>query len=253
MYFDYQDISLYYEKLGTNKDKVILILPGWGDTRKTFNNLASALQNEYTVYLFDYPGFGNTKFTSHDLTIYDYALLIKEFIEQEKIDKPILLGHSFGGRIAILLKAYYKVPIEKIILMDSAGVIPKKTLWQKFKGKLYQLLKKLGNIFPSILKKKYQEALLQRFGSTDYKNLPVDMRKTFQNVVKEDLVPYLKDIDVPTLLIWGEKDDITPLSDGQRMKKEIPDSGLVLIKEKGHFPYIEEPYYVYLIIATFLK
>ncbi len=252
MYFDNQDISLYYEKYGEEKEHAILLLPGWGDTRKTFHYLLEELQKEHTIYIFDYPGFGNTKFPHHDLTIYDYALLIKAFVEKEELKEPILIGHSFGGRIAILLAGYYHLPISKIILLDSAGILPTQTFYQKIKNKIYRILKKLGTIFPKKQQKKYLEWLLQKFGSSDYRSLPIDMRKTFQNVVKEDLFPYLKEINAPTLLIWGEKDATTPFEDGKKMKAEISDSGLVLIEGTGHFPYLENPYYVYKIIRTFL-
>ncbi len=251
MYFVDHDVSLYYEKYGNSK-KTLLILPGWGETRKTFSFYIDFLKKDYTVYIFDYPGFGNTKFPSHDMTIYDYALLIKDFIEQEEILNPSFLTHSFGGRIAILLLGYYHIKGNQLILVDSAGLLPKKTFFQKLKSKFYQGLKKVGKVLPKKVRKAYLEMLLKKFGSTDYVSLPSDMRKTFQNVVREDLFPYLKEIKIPTLLIWGEKDNSTPLEDGKKMKAEIPDSGLVLIEGAGHFPYLENPYYVFKIIRTFL-
>ena len=94
--------NIYYEKYGEGKQK-ILILPGWGDTRSTFNNMINVLKNDYTVYILDYPGFGESTFFNKDLTIYDYAKVIKLFIKKLKINNPIIIAHSFGCRISILL------------------------------------------------------------------------------------------------------------------------------------------------------
>lgn len=252
MYFNSHDISLYYEKYGNDSTNALVILPGWGDTRKTFNYYINEFAKEKTVYIIDYPGFGNTNFPNHDLTIYDYALLIKEFLEQEELIDPILLGHSFGGRLIILLLGYYHYSCSKAILMDSAGIIPKRTLKSKIKSTWYRFLKKLKIFLPTKRQKKYLEWLLQKFGSVDYRTLPPQMRKTFSQVVTEDLFPYLKEISASTLLLWGENDPSTPLSDGKIMNQEIKNSGLVVIPKTGHFPYLDNSYYVLIVLKNFI-
>ena len=125
MRFSFLDFDIYYEKYGTSKDN-ILILPGWGDTRSTFNNLINVLKNNFTVYILDYPGFGNSNFPNRDLDIYDYSGLIEEFIKSNKIDNPIIISHSFGGRISIILSGLKKLPIKKMILIDAACIKRKK-------------------------------------------------------------------------------------------------------------------------------
>ena len=80
------DFTIYYEKYG-NKDKNILILPGWGNNRKTFDYLISILEKDYSIYILDYPGFGKSKFPSRDLYIKDYSYLIRNFLIEKKISK----------------------------------------------------------------------------------------------------------------------------------------------------------------------
>ena len=252
MNFIINDFNIYYEKYGNGTSNII-ILPGWGDTRSTFNTLIETLKKCFTVYIIDYPGFGNSSFPNRDLSIYDYANLIKDFITVNDIENPIIIGHSFGGRIGIILTGLYKMQIKKMILIDSAGIKHKKKLKAKFKQTIYKFLKKIGNILPRKLKSIYLNKLINIFGSTDFKNLNQNIRTTFIKVINEDLTKYLKDINTSTLLIWGEYDNDTPLNDGKIMNVKIEDSGLIIIPNAGHFPYLEYPYYISKIILEFLK
>jgi len=246
------DFNIYYEQHGIGK-KEIVILPGWGDTRKTFYNMIDSLKKHYTIYIIDYPGFGNSPFPTRNLTIYDYAKLIKDFFNMLNIRNPIIIAHSFGSRISILLSTILNTSIEKLIIIDGAGIKQKKKLSKLLKQYTYKFLKKLKIFIPKKKRKKYFEKLINIFGSTDYKNLDDNMRKTFSNIVEEDLFKYLKDINTETLLIWGEFDSDTPLKDGIKMNKEIKDSGLVIIKKGSHFSYLDFPYYVNKIILEFLN
>ncbi len=252
MNFIVNDFNIHYEKYGNEKHNII-ILPGWGDTRSTFNNLISVLKEYYTVYIIDYPGFGNSKFPNRDLDIYDYANLIKDFITINSIDNPIIISHSFGGRISIILAGLYKLPIKKMILIDAAGIKHKKKFKLKIKQAIYKLLKKIGIILPKKIRNTYLNKLINIFGSADFKNLDPNIRKTFIKVINEDLTEYLSDINTSTLLIWGENDNDTPLDDGKLMNIKIEDSGLIVIPNASHFPYLEYPYYITKIILEFLK
>lgn len=252
MYFYHEDISLYYEKYGNHK-KSILILPGWGETRNTFYYMISFLKNYFTIYIVDYPGFGNSPFPNKDLTVYDYSNLIYELINELALDDPILIGHSFGGRIITTLIGYYKYNFSNIILMNSAGIKPKKTLSKRLKTYYYKFLQKLGNIFPEKLKIKWKNYLFNKFASNDYKDLNDNMKNTFKNIVNEDLTQYLKNIKTKTLLIWGDKDEATPIKDAYQMNKLIPNSELIVLKGATHFSYLEQPYLINSILFEQLK
>lgn len=251
MLFTYDNITLYYEKYGNNK-RSIFILPGWGDTRNTFYYIVKFLSSFFTIYIIDLPGFGQSPFPNKNLTIYDYADLIHNFIKQQKVENPILLGHSFGGRIIITLCGHYKIKADKIILIDSAGIKPKKSLYQILKTYLYKFLKKLKIFLPKKKKKRYLNHLIKIFGSTDYKNLNENMRKTFINIVNEDLSYEIKHIASEALLIWGKQDKATPLKDGIKMNKWIKNSALIQVKGK-HFCYLENINLINNILYEFLK
>ena len=250
MYFNIKDLSLYYEKYG-NKKKSILILPGWGNTRNTFANIINFFKNNYTIYIIDYPGFGKSSTPKNEMTIYNYTEIIISFMQELKIINPIIIAHSFGGRIATLLSSQYKIPIDKMILIDIAGIKPKKTLKQRLKERLYKLLKKITS--SSKHKEKYHEKLLKLFGSQDYRSLPKEMHQTFKNIINEDLSQYFKHINSECLILWGKLDDSTPLKDGQKINNLIKNSGLIIYPKCHHFPYLEMPYLTNKIISEFIK
>ena len=252
MNFIINDFNIYYEKYGCG-NKVIIILPGWGDNRKTFDYMINFFKKYYSIYIFDYPGFGKSSFPNKDLTIDDYSQLIISFMKFNNIENPIIIAHSFGGRIAINLSGKMKIKIKKIILIDSAGIKPKKSIYQKLKQFTYKTLIKIKCTLPRKLRKRYVNLLIKFFGSDDFKNLSENIRRTFINIINEDLKDYLKYIKSPTLLIWGLNDYDTPIKDAYIMEKEIPDSGLVILKKASHFSYLNYPSYTNVIIDEFLR
>jgi len=251
MYFNFKSSKIYYEKYGKSNKKLI-ILPGWGDNRKTFNNIINKFKEKYEIYIFDYPGFGLSENIEEELSIYDYTKMIIKFMEYKKIKKPIIIGHSFGGRIIITLTGYFNIELDKIILISSAGIKPKKTILQKLKQRLYKMLKKISILFPKKYRNKYLKKLINIFGSSDYKVLAPLLQRTFIKIVNEDLTKYLSNIKEETLIIWGENDNSTPINDAYKINKLIKNSGLVKIKNTGHFCYLECPDYINLILDKFI-
>lgn len=252
MYFRSNKISIYYEKYGTGKEQ-ILILPGWGNTRNTFSNIINNLKNNFTVYIIDYPGFGNSPVLNKELNIYDYAFLINSFIKKLNINNPIIIAHSFGGRITAILEGYYQIKLKKIILIDVAGIKRRKKMKQLLREKIYKILKKCTYLLPKIKQEEYRQKLLLHFASTDYKSIPKSMQKTFQNIIKEDLRKYYKNINTETLIIWGENDTDTPLKDGVLIKKLIKNSEIIVYKNSDHFAYLNYPDLTNKIITSYLK
>ena len=252
MYFNNKDVSIYYEKYGINK-KNILILPGWGNTRTTFTNIINFLKDNYTIYIIDYPGFGNSPIPEKELTIYDYTNLVRDFLDEMQIKNPIIIAHSFGGRIATLLTGYYKEKIDKIIMIDAASIKPRKSIKAFIKQTTYKVLKKLTYLLPKLKQEYYRQKLLKIFGSTDYQNLPNNMHKTFKNIVNENLIYYLKNIESEVLLLWGKLDKDTPLKDGYKMNNLIKNSALIIFPKGNHFSYLQYPYLTNKIIFEFIK
>lgn len=250
MYLKIQSINIYYEKHG-NKGQTILILPGWGDNRKTYSYLINYLKNYFTIYILDYPGFGNSTFNK-TLDIFDYTEIIKEFIIKLHLDNTILIGHSFGGRTISILTTKYNFNFKKIILMNVAG-LKEYNFKVYIKIFIYKILKKIKYLLPNKLKIKYQNYLFKKFSSNDYKVLPPNLYKTFQNIIKVNLKKYYKQIKNDTLIIWGVNDSITPIKMGYKLNKIIKNSYLIKLNNLHHFPYLENPYLVSNIIYHYLK
>lgn len=252
MYLDINDIKIYYEKYGNSKD-TILILPGWGNTRQTFYYIINYFKTTHTIYILDYPGFGKSPIPSKTLTIYDYSELVINFMKKLNIHKPIIIAHSFGGRIASLLIGYHQCKLDKLIFIDIAGIKPKKTIKKIIKEKIYKLKRKLIQILPKEKHQIYSKKLLEKYASPDYLALPPEMHQTFKNIINTDLTNYFKRIKNETLLIWGDKDYSTPLKDAYKLRKIIPNSALIILKNTEHFSYLNNPTLTNKIIYEFIK
>ena len=172
--------------------------------------------------------------------------------KEEGIESPILVGHSFGGRVSIVYASRNKT--RKIILTDAAGVKPKRSLTYYRKVYTYKLLKRLAPIF--LGKERAQQMIEKRrakAGSSDYNNASPRMRAILSKVVNEDLCHLMPKISAPTLLFWGENDTATPLSDAKRMEKLIPDAGLVTVAGAGHYAFLENTPLFLRVVESFLS
>ena len=252
MLYKNKNFSFYYEIYG-NSPKAILILPGWGYTRETFQRIIQYLQKDYTIYIVDYPYFGNSPLPNKELTIYDYAETFSNFINELGIINPIIIAHSFGGRITSLLIGKYNLKVDKIILIDVAGIKRRKKLKVFLKEKIYKIIKRLIKILPKKKQLRIQKQLLQKFASEDNMNLPIIMKKSFQNIIKVNLKKYYKKITSETLIIWGEKDIDTPLKDAKLLNKIIKNSGLIIFKNTNHYSYLYNEELTIKILNNFLN
>lgn len=244
------NINYYVEGNGKN----IIFLHGWGRNIDDFKKIASYFKKNYKIWLIDLPGFGDSDIPKQVFNTHDYASIINKFIKKFNINSPTLIGHSFGGKIIIDLLTTYENNIKKIVLIDSAGIKSKKTFIKKYKTYMYKLYSKL-------IKKLYNEKkanyliddLKEKYGSLDYKMAKGIMKDILVKVIHDDYSDELKKIKASTLLLWGEFDFDTPLINGEIMNKEIPDSGLVVIKNANHFPFITHLKDIIIIIENFLS
>lgn len=240
MFIDIDGIKVNYFEQGAGE--TIIFLHGWGVGFETYSILLHFLANNYHIFALDMPGFGQTAEPINPWSVDDYVDFIIKFIKKKKISKTVLIGHSFGCRIIIKLlnRINIDLTVEKIIIIDGAGIRPKRGINYYIKVYSYKILKKILSIrmfkvlFPNVIKK-YQK----KVGSADYLNSSDIMKATLIKVVNEDLTSLLPKLKASSLLIWGENDDATPLSDGQKMEKLIPDAGLVIVKYAGHYSLFE--------------
>jgi pimeloyl-ACP methyl ester carboxylesterase len=235
--------------------KCVLLLHGWGSNIKLFEHIISCLERSHKVIALDMPGFGDTAEPPCAWSVDDYVDFVLDFMKNFKCKDLILLGHSFGGRVIIKMNSRENLPfgVTKVVLIDSAGILPKKSMKQKIRTRMYKIGRTLLSI--SLVRKLYPNALedfRKRNGSADYNNATPLMRQTLVKVVNEDLKPLLSKIKAPTLLIWGDKDTATPISDAKCMEELIPDAGLVTLQGGSHFAYLEQPFLVNKVLESFL-
>lgn len=220
--------------------RVLLLLHGWGTDLTTFDQLNSHLVKKFRVLRFDFPGFGKSPKPTEDWSISNYADLTRDLLQKLKIKQVYaVIGHSFGGRVVIKGIGHGYLKPDKVILMGAAGVKPH----QEIKKALYKSIAKVGRFATSIpVVNKLQPALRRRLynsaGSTDYLQAN-QMQQIFVNVVNEDLLPEVPKITQPTLLIWGEDDTETPLSDARKIKDLLSDGRIFVVPNVGHFVYID--------------
>lgn len=242
------NLNVSYQVAGTGD--VVLLLHGWGREAATFQPVFEWLAQSHKVYALDLPGFGKSQVPPTAWDSSDYAQFVTAFLEKFGIPKAHLIGHSFGGRISIILSAEHPEKVDKLILVDSAGIKPKRTAKYYLRvgiAKVGKLLRRCGKFGVHLA-----NAMSARVGSKDYQDAG-EMRATLVKVVNQDLRSLLPRISASTLLIWGENDKETPVSFGEIMEKEIPDAGLVVLKEAGHFSYLDKFPEFRRIVASFLK
>lgn len=232
--------NLKISYIDEGEGKCIVLFHGWGANKEAFTPIINRLSAYMRVVALDFPGFGKSDEPEDVWDVEAYASFMKKFIEETGCEEAIWLGHSFGGRVIIKLFEKMEKKPSKIVLVDSAGIKPKRGLDYYVKVYSYKLGKKILSL-PIINKTGLYEALVKNAGSSDYKVLSENMRATMTRVVNEDLRDYLPEIKVPVLLIWGECDTATPVGDAKIMDSLLPDSGIVLLEGAGHFSYLDCP------------
>ena len=251
MFIEIDGLRINYTDEGSGTP--VLLIHGWGSSIKPWSPILKGFEG-YRVIALDLPGCGESDALKTDWGIDDYCNFILKFINSLKIENPIMVGHSHGGRICIKMVAEGKLNPPKLILFGSAGIPAKKTLKKRIRIYSFKLIK---NILTLPVIKNYSSGLLQKareyFGSADYKNAPEVMRKTMVRVIGVDLRDIMHKIGCPTLLIWGDKDTETPLSNAKFMEKTIKDCGLCVIEGGSHFAFVEQPFRVIAILKAFLK
>lgn len=244
-------LRINYEMMG--QGETVLLLHGWASSLEPYRRLMRQLSAGYRVIAVDFPGMGGSEEPKEPWDVDGFADFVLEFLKQFAITRLSLVGHSYGGRVIIKL-ANRDLPfaIDKIVLVDSAGIKPaaskKKTTRQKlFKlGKWFLSLKPVSRLFPTALEK-----LRVKFGSADYAAASPMMRQCLVKAVNEDLSHLLPGIKAPTLLVWGDLDTATPISDAKKMEAAIPNAGLAVIPGTGHFSFVENPVLFGRIMASY--
>ena len=235
-----RDIEVNYIQYGSEKCKDLVLLHGWGQNIEMMMPLGDNFP-DYHITVLDFPGFGESSEPSSSLTIYDYVEILEELLESLNIHKPIMMGHSFGGRVGILYAS--RNSVEKLVLFGAPCVRHQR---KSTKETVLKTLKKLPGM------NKIGEYAKKYIGSTDYRNASPIMRETLVNVINEDLSSYAKKIQCPTLLIWGTNDTEAPLDEAKELEALLVDGGLVELPGRTHYAYLEALPQVINILHNFL-
>ena len=238
-----KDIYINYVQYGNERGKDVVLLHGWGQNIAMMDPIGKGLSKDFHITIIDLPGFGESTEPPYGYTIYDYYEILCEFLDKLKIKNPILVGHSFGGRLSIIYAAKKKV--EKVVLL--AAPFKRSTKKNTFKVKLLKFMKKVPVI------KELEHYMKSKIGSTDYRNASSTMRSVLVNTVNEDLTEYLKQIEVPTILIWGDLDTAVPVEDAKYAETIMKDAGLIVYEGCTHYAYLERINQTINILNSFLK
>ena len=245
------NMNISYNDIGEGTP--VLLLHGWGSSKEVYGGIIKTLSGRCRLVALDFPGCGNSEIMNNPWTLDDYCDFVLKFMDAVGLENPIMMGHSHGGRVTLYMTATGMVDPPKIVLLDAAGLIPKKSLKQKFRAKSFKVIKRVLTL-PVV--RNFSSSLLDKarrhYGSADYNAAPEVLRKTLVSLVNTDIRDVLPNIKCPSLLIWGENDTATPLEDAKTIEKLISDSGLCVIKGTGHFSFCEKPYEANAIINSFI-
>ena len=219
------------------KGKVLLFLHGWGQNKEMMLPLIEELKSKYRCIVVDLPGFGNSNFNDSN-TLDLYTEKLNESLKEKGICPEYIIGHSFGGKVAV--NYYLKHQnIKGLVILASPLLKPKRTIKYYFNIYKFKIMKKL-------------KLNVQKQGSFDYKNCSKDMKDLFVNVVNTHFDKVLKKIKIPVLLIWGDEDNKVPLNKAKKLNKKINNSKLY-IQKGGHFAYLENIEFTKLIVQNFIR
>ena len=223
------------------KNKNILFLHGYLSSGKSFFKQLDFFSREFNVFAPDLKGFGDNVDMPYPYSLSDYINEVEEYKYKHGISCPHVIAHSFGGRIVIKSASQNTNAFDKIVLTGSAGLKPKFSFKKQIKKSTFNLLKKFVN-----------KEKLKGFYSKDYLSLSPTMQQSFIKVVNEHLDDKLCKIDNSTLIINGAKDKETPLYMAKKLNKNIKNSKLVILKDAGHFAFLDCPYKFNLEVKEFL-
>lgn len=248
--------NINYKISGSADAPVIVMLQGWGTSLDLYDFVADSLNDRFRFIQLDLPGFGESQEPKEPWDVRSYAEFFCNFMQKLGITKAALLGHSYGGRVILKLEEMGHLPfdITKLVLIDSAGIMPERSAAQKARVRWYKMMRSIlmsrpvHAMFPEVI-----DYWMSKQGSEDYRNASPIMKRCLVLAVNEDQRAILPRIKQETLLIWGSCDDATPLSDAKLMETLIPNAALIVFEGAGHYSFLEQPQRFRSIIRSYFQ
>lgn len=232
-------MKLSYFQRGSGKD--LVLLHGYLASKESFYPQTEYFSKFYRVTALDFPGFGESGELTEPYSVSDYADWLTNALKELGIEKPLVIAHSFGGRVAVKCLSRGGC-FERAVLTGCAGIIPKRTFRYKLRVKTYRFIKKIAP--------RYAE---KKFGSSEYRSLSPVMRASYKKIVNEDLREDAKKISVPVLFVCGEKDAETPVSSAKIYQSCVQGSCLKVLEKCGHFAHLDNALAFNLAAEEFFK
>ena len=247
-YTEIDGIRTAYIEAGHGND--VVLMHGWGQNKEMMIHIFDHLKDRFHVISIDFPGFGESDDPDEAWGVIEYETYFAKFCDKLGLHNMILIGHSFGCRVAIRYAADYSQNVKKMCLTGAAGIRPKHGLDWQIRTKTYKAGKWLLKVTGQNEK---LEELQKNAGSEDYRNAKGIMKPTFVKVVNDDVSPVLSSVVCPVLLVWGDQDTAAPLWMGQQMEKEMKDAGLAIFEGDDHWAYWHQPDRFNAVLDVFLK
>lgn len=238
MFKKVKNIKINYKQYGEGED--VVLLHGWGQNIGMMKPLGDKLSATHKITIIDLPGFGISESPDFPYSIFDYAEIVHDLLNSLKITNPILIGHSFGGRIAIVYASKY--PVNKLVLFGSPCV---RHEYKSIKQSFYKVIKKVTILKPLV------NFMKNHTGSVDYRNATPLMKEVLVKTVNQDLSEYAKKITCEVLLIWGRDDEAVPVSEAKELDELLKNSALIVLPGT-HYCYLENLSQVTNILNNFI-
>lgn len=239
--FEYKSVKINYERIGNKKGEPLVLLHGWGQNIQMMKIIGEKYPKN-DVIIIDFPGHGKSEEPKDIWTLEDFTNMVYELLKSLKITNPILIGHSFGGKVALIYASKYQT--KKLVLFGSPFKIKKNP--KSLKVKILKTLKKIpGTEKLAELAKKYM-------GSEDYRKASPIMRDILVKHVNTDITEEVKKITCPTIIIWGDKDEAVPIEDAYELSSYIKDSAVIKYEGCTHYAYLERLGQTISIIDSFI-
>jgi pimeloyl-ACP methyl ester carboxylesterase len=239
-------LPVSYTEKNPKSKKTLIILHGWAHHSALWQNLIDNLETKDRIIALDLPGFGNTPLYPQTAGVKEYSEFVFHFIQKQKIKNPIILGHSFGGQIAIRYALDHGNHLDSLILVSPAGV-----RLRSQKTKLMIFLSKQINNIKLVLPRPLLKRLIRIFTSNDYLDAAQEYKEILKLILDDDYSPRLKDISAPTHIIWGDG-DMEIAYNGKLMHEQIPNSTLDVMYGADHNPHLKKATELAAIMSKYL-
>lgn len=228
-----------YLQKGTGKD--LVFFHGYLSSKEAFWAQIEYFSRDYKVTAIDFLGFGQSAPLTKDFSVSDYAEWTKAVLQALGIQRPCVIAHSFGCRVALKMAECGEQVFDKLILTGPAGVIMNRGFSYRIKVRAYRVIKK---IFPVFAEK--------RFGSEEYRSLSPIMKQSYKKIVNEDLRETASRVQNEILILEGKSDTTTPKREAEAYLAVMQRAKLVFL-EGGHFAFAENPTIFNLLAEEFLR